>query len=784
MFSLSPEGSVVVGGTFTSIAGVAANGVALYNPISNTWSALGSGVSGGTTAGVSTLAVFPNGDIVAGGSFSTAGGGAALNIARFDRAAGAWAPMGAGLDRAPAAVSVMANGDVIAAGMFTNAGGVGVKYVARYNVASESWSALGSGIPTLTGSDLITSVVALQNGTVIVGGIFRNTIGLPTSGLMTFDVATNSWSGVVTAYQNLVYGLAKDSDGGVLVAGALENRGMVAKLDPSTHLVTPIPSAYSSPARAGQVLPLLGGDLVASGTFSTIDGIAARGIAIYSPSTRRWTATTPGFNGAIRCTTRAANGDVIAGGEFTSAANVAANFIARYSPFTNTWSALGEGTNGQVLAVAELSNRDVLAGGLFYLAGGVPVTNLARFRAATNSWSGLPGWDGSAVRVNAMATRPDGSVIIGGRFYAPSGVATGPNLAVYSPDTETWSALGGGNAQVSDEVYTIAMTPDGDVLVGGKFRQIGSLSANHVARYAAATRSWASLGAGLDYNEVLAITALPNGDVLAGGWLLRVNPPIRSLGRYSRATNQWSNVGTATSGSSLGYVRSLCGTPDGKVLVAGQFDQIEGIAARGVALYDPVNNSWSQVGTGIGGSLSSKDVYTVTTLANGDVAVGGDFTIAGRNTSASFARFGTPVPLISRHPMSVTSCPSGVASLSVVATSDSAVSYQWRKDGNAIDLATNPSAATATLSFAGTAAADEGVYDCVVTNGCGSATSLPAVLTVCTGDFNCDGGADGADIEAFFAAWGAGAAVADINADGGVNGADIGAFFDVWVQGC
>ncbi len=60
------------------------------------------------------------------------------------------------------------------------------------------------------------------------------------------------------------------------------------------------------------------------------------------------------------------------------------------------------------------------------------------------------------------------------------------------------------------------------------------------------------------------------------------------------------------------------------------------------------------------------------------------------------------------------------------------------------------------------------------------------VLTIpqtCIGDFNGDGGIDGTDVEAFFAAWEAGASAADVNQDGGVDGADVATFFAAWESG-
>jgi hypothetical protein len=50
-------------------------------------------------------------------------------------------------------------------------------------------------------------------------------------------------------------------------------------------------------------------------------------------------------------------------------------------------------------------------------------------------------------------------------------------------------------------------------------------------------------------------------------------------------------------------------------------------------------------------------------------------------------------------------------------------------------------------------------------------------------DFNRDGGTDGSDVNAFFAAWEMGIPAADANSDGGVDGSDAEAFFFYWSNG-
>ncbi|MBL9001042.1 MAG: hypothetical protein JNK25_07895 [Phycisphaerae bacterium] len=90
-----------------------------------------------------------------------------------------------------------------------------------------------------------------------------------------------------------------------------------------------------------------------------------------------------------------------------------------------------------------------------------------------------------------------------------------------------------------------------------------------------------------------------------------------------------------------------------------------------------------------------------------------------------------------------------------------------------------------TLFIAGWDCQAAGTYDCLICDSCGCFPSAQATLgTIPPGDFNQDGGTDGADVEAFYAAWEAGEESGDINQDGGIDGSDVDFFFAFWEQGC
>jgi hypothetical protein len=122
---------------------------------------------------VNALVVMPNGDLVAGGQFSSAGGVAANGIARWNGAS--WSPLGAGVSGAVNALTVRPNGDLIAGGDFISAGGSPAFFIARWN--GTAWAALGSGM-----DDAVTSLATLPNGDVVAGVTLRPRVeSLPTT---------------------------------------------------------------------------------------------------------------------------------------------------------------------------------------------------------------------------------------------------------------------------------------------------------------------------------------------------------------------------------------------------------------------------------------------------------------------------------------------------------------------------------------------------------------------------------------------------------------------------
>jgi len=134
---------------------------------------------------------------------------------------------------------------------------------------------------------------------------------------------------------------------------------------------------------------------------------------------------------------------------------------------------------------------------------------------------------------------------------------------------------------------------------------------------------------------------------------------------------------------------------------------------------------WRKNGTPIEGS--NTNTYTIpaataTDVANYDVVVSGVCGAPVTSTTATFTLLG--VPSITSQPLSQTVCRTQTATFTV-GTVGAGLSYQWRRDGNPLEGATNSTLSITAQPYSA------GLYDVVVSGTCGApATSNPVTLAV------------------------------------------------------
>jgi hypothetical protein len=334
------------------------------------WSPLGTGVSGN----VKSLLVY-DGQLIVGGRFAYADGDSVGSIAAWDDTS--WTPLGTGMEGVGASgpgVSSLGvyNGNLIAGGSFSSAGGQSANCIASWN--GSSWSPLADGLHLSRGG--VTNVQALApfSGQLMAGGIFDRA-GTDT----TYFIAAwgGMWKPVGGGFTSLVYALTV-FDGELIAGGHFDSDfsktlNSIARWTGSAWDSLRGGVTESTPLRSNDVRALVvyHDALIAAGQFDTAGEVGAHNIAAWADST--WTPLGSGLDGIVYALT-VYEDQLIAAGDFSTAGGVAASNIAAWDG--SAWSPVGNGVNERVDALAVYNDR-LIAGGYFFLADTLQVGHIA-----------------------------------------------------------------------------------------------------------------------------------------------------------------------------------------------------------------------------------------------------------------------------------------------------------------------------------------------------------------------------------------------------------------------
>lgn len=325
--------------------------------------------------------------------------------------------------------------------------------------------------------------------------------------------------------------------------------------------------------------------------------------------------------GGVRVVKEAPNGDIYVGGYFTSVKNGGTTVsntgrIARYSKASQMWEAVGNAnlTNPVFCMEFDASGNLYIGGSFQNLAGIANADYFAKYNPATNTWSALgSGIDGI---VTSIAISPDGVIYIGGDFTSASGNSNCKNVARW--DGSAWQPLATG---LNDYVYALKFHPNGNLIIGGAFTAAGGLGgANYICRwYNGAFYSFGQFGVVPPNNYVYSVDVTPDGTIVIGGLFTNAgdDPNADYIAKWN-GTN-WQSVGGVGADD---FANEIYCTRDGAIYAAGVFSKIGDLSTRGkVAVYK--NGAWQvlDISMPVGSS-----VYSVFLAADNSLYVGGYFT--------------------------------------------------------------------------------------------------------------------------------------------------------------
>lgn len=355
--------------------------------------------------------------------------------------------------------------------------------------------------------------------------------------------------------------------------------------------------------------------------------------------------------------------------------------------------------SGHILIVGKFDEVD--------LVRRVGIARLLPSGALDRGWVPASTFVGAAI--NTLAVQPDGRILIGGNFTTLSNEPR-RGLARLNADGSLDPALGDimPNISPSPTVNALALQPDGKVWVGGNF--FAFAGHNYVVR----------LNADGTLDPTLPSLGL---EAAAGGTVNALQ--LTEDGRLWVAA-----PGMSVGGQSLGSLVRFFTDRTGPTLGYAGLDQTPDVGAsiilRGTVTGPFTGVQWRFKGTAISGQTSlNLPLNNVTLAASGAydlvvTSVGGSYTSAPVNV-----RVRGPVG-IDQAPLPAVGTISNSVSFAVSAFGKLPLGYQWFKDGEVLANATNRTLALTNLQLTAT-----GDYAVRVTGGDGTAAaSEPAFLTV------------------------------------------------------
>lgn len=284
----------------------------------------------------------------------------------------------------------------------------------------------------------------------------------------------------------------------------------------------------------------------------------------------------------------------------------------------------GPGANGPVNSVVLLTNNgSLLVGGQFTAFNSLPRNYMVRLNPNGSVDPAFdPGTNLNGAVVTIASAPSETKYYIGGYFTNVGGSGLSYLVRLNASGTVDTNFFGGLSG-VDNLVAAAVVQPDGKVIIGGQFTSVNGASRYRIARLDATGALDPSFGATTMANGLVRALALqPDGRIVIAGDFDWVN------GTYLNRVARLNPDGTLDATFAIGLgaddaVMALALQPDGKILLGGQFLTFDGALTPGVARLHPNGQGDVNFLTGVG---ADDFVSALTLQPDGKILVGGAFT--------------------------------------------------------------------------------------------------------------------------------------------------------------
>lgn len=600
----------------------------------------------------------------------------------------------------------------------------------------------------------IQALAVQPDGKILIGGGFNqvNTIGQVGIARLNADGSTDTGFSTGGDLNNWVENIALQPDGKILIAGSFTTikgtaRNRIARLNANGSLDTTFNPGGGANGTVYEVLALANGKILIAGNFTQFNGVAVARVArLNANGTLDDTfsvgagPTNPpagaGWDPIIWAAAEQADGKIILSGEFATFNGAARKYIARINAdgsLENTFN-IGTGLNGIGNVAVVLGDGKILLGGWFTSYNGVARNRILRLNSNGTLDTAFNPSGGADATPWSLAVQPDGKVLVAGGFRNWNGVNRGGIVRLNANGSlDTTFAVGSG---ANGYIGGVGVLPDGRVAIAGFFDTVNGFNRE---RFALLNPD------GTQPPEAVKWIQWKTADGGNGHFYALTSQPGTWVQTEAEAIAQFGHLATITSAAEQTFLQDnfLHGLDRLRPFWIGLNDA----AAEGKFVWpggDPlIFTAWNADSpktkpsgedyVALNWSFSAKNGTAQATFGLwSDLVTGGSFTPAATPSDGPY--FGimetdgaAKTPVIGTPPVSGVALAGGTWQFEVRATGEGPLTYAWQKDGAPI-----PNATEAILKLSSLGAADEGKYTVTVSNFFGATPSAPAQLRVVT----------------------------------------------------
>ncbi len=333
-------------------------------------------------------------------------------------------------------LALQTNGQLLAGGDFTTADGITRNRIARLNTDGSLDEKFATQVVGADNS--VRTVLSQSDGRVLIGGLFGtvNTVNRAAIARLnydgTVDTGFNPGAGAdspVYAIGEMFVGPVTNTNRRIVVGGSFSKIGGV----PSPNIGRfkddgSVDMGFSQVGASGTVYAIAvystndinSGKILIGGDFTQIGGVTRQHIARLNMDGTLDASFNPGAgpNGSVRAIAIQQDGNIVLGGLFTMVGNVPLNHVGRIMPNGLVDSSFnpGLGANDVVNCLAIQEDHKIVMGGFFTSASGVPRNRLTRLNPDGSLDLAINFGDGANDFVTSVVIQSDERLVVGGAF--------------------------------------------------------------------------------------------------------------------------------------------------------------------------------------------------------------------------------------------------------------------------------------------------------------------------------------------------------------------------------